>query len=682
KPGDYVVTLSVQQAKPSKPGQVPVQLLRKPSAPMHPVVTAAREMLVLPNSEPYVLCSSDFKMRSCNDLFCELCQLEENELLNQPLACIMDEESRAQFEADLHTLADTGTLANRDYFINPASGLEKIAVRLTGVKEEGGNYLFVLRNRTNHLQLVKVLEERSAQLNALLESTNGIVFSVLLNKGQLGVLDNVSQYLAQAVGFTQDELVHMQFKDLLVPSKETTALLARVQKTLAQQGKVSFDTRVLCKGGDTFEAQITLTALDLPGEPAALAVLRNLAAEKEVWAGKTEQAQELRSVRSSLPGLYVKTDSSAKALEVYSNLPYLTQAKAQELFIGKTPKQIWGKEAGQTALMTIKEALSMNVAAHFDLEWKLPQGTRYFEVSVTPISGRDEVVLWLKDISQGHTHQEQVRELYQITREPGLSITQQVDKILEFGLKTFRADVGFVLRFSKNGNKFESHIMYVTPNELPLERSMSFEVGECLYNVADGNVALWPDLSAAQCRNCVHIKKDFGSLVAAPLFVGNKVMGALCFASKTKRRSFETGAEELMGLLARLLSLRIELRQTGKMLNQASQAFARTLEYVQRPAAMIDLDYQITFINDALLEDTGRHMDNMMGRDFFQEIVRNDDLSKRAFKEEVRNAEGNSLRITLDIRTRKGTYEEKEWEVVLCKDDNGEVASYALLEVE
>ena len=678
---DYVVAVTVQEPPaPQKPGQVPVQLLRKPLAPIQPVVQAAREMLVLPNSEPYVLCSNDFKMRSCNHLFCELCQLEENELLGQSITCIIDDNSRLQFETDLRTLSDIGTLANRDYFINPASGLEKISVRLTGIKEDGGNYLFVLRNRTNHLQLVKVLEERSAQLNALLESTNGIVFSVLLTKGRLGVLDNVSQYLAQTVGFTQGELTHMQFKDLLAPSKNTMALLTQVQKMLAQQGKATFTAPVRRKEGDPFEAQLTLTALDLPGEPAALVVLRNLEAEKAAWAGKTEQAQELRSMRSSLPGLYVKADSHGKVLEVYSNLPYLKQEDAQTLFIGKTPKQIWGKEAGQTALLTVKEALSMNVASHFDLEWKLPSATRYFEVSVTPISGRDEVILWLKDVSQGHTHQEQVRELYQITREPGLSITQQVDKILEFGLKTFRADVGFVLRFAKHGKQLESHIMYVTPNELPLERSMSFAVEECLYNVSDGNVALWPDLSVAQCHNCVHIKKDFGSLAAAPLFVGGKVMGALCFASKTKRRTFETGAEELMGLLARLLSLRIELRQTGKMLSQASQAFARTLEYVGRPAVMIDLDYQITFINDALSEETGLRPDNMMGRDFFQEIVRNDDLSKRAFKEEARNAEGNSFRITLEIRNRKGTYEEKEWEVVICKDDNGEVASYALME--
>ena len=159
-------------------------------------------------------------------------------------------------------------------------------------------------------------------------------------------------------------------------------------------------------------------------------------------------------------------------------------------------------------------------------------------------------------------------------------------------------------------------------------------------------------------------------------------MGALCFASMTARRAFDSGTEELMGLLGRMLAMRIELRQTGKLLSEASQSFARTLEYVDKPAVLLDLDYQITFINDSLLAYTGRHISNMMGRDFFEELVRNADLSKRSFKDSARHAEGNSFNITLEIRTKQGTYEEKNWQVVLCKDEKGEVASYGLMEVE
>ena len=678
---DYTVTLHVRGVNLRAPQPASSRLWRKPLPPNTVLpAKAAQEMLILPNSEPYVLCSADFKMRSCNELFCELCQLSKQELLGQPVQYIMDEESKPQFEVDLHTLAKTGTLSNRDYFINPASGLEKVAVRLTGVKEEGGRYLFVLRNRTVHLQLIKVLEERSAQLNALLESTNGIVFSVLLSNGRFGALDNVSQRLAEKVGYSQDELVHMQLKDLLPATK--AAVFTKAQKELAKQGKTTLVEQVYRKDATKFEAQISMTALDLPGEPAALVVLRDVETERDAWVRTSSQALELNSVRASLPGIYIKMNSIGKGLEVYSNLPYLNAQQAQEIFLGKTPRQYWDKQTAQRAVLTVKEALSMNVATGFELEWKLADATRYFQASVTPIAGRDEVIVWLKDISQGHSHEEQVRELYQITSQPGLSITQQVDKILEFGLKVFRADVGFVLRFAPQEEHFETHLMYVTPNELGLERMSTFDTQECLYGVTDGNVLLWPDLSATSCTHCLHKQKGLGSLVAAPLLVGGKVMGALCFGSKTPRRSFDTGAEELMGLLARLLGMRIELRQTGKMLSEASRAFARTLEHVDKPALMIDLDYEVSFANQALLDLVGRREKELLGRDFFQEIVRNDDISKHAFQDALRSAQGHSFPITLEIKTANGKYKDYPFEVVICQDDTGGVASYALMQAQ
>jgi len=681
---DYIVSITTDGR--NLPQEIPnVKLLRKPLPPTQilPAV-AAREMLILPNSEPYVLCSADFKMISCNELFCELCQLSEQELIGQFISHIIDEGSLSQFEADLRTLAKEGTLSNRDYCINPASGLEKITVRLTGVKEEGGHYLFVLRNQTVHVQLMKVLEERSAQLNALLASTNGVVFSILLNKGKFGGIDNVSQYLSQKTGYTQDELTRMQFEDLFLDTKtvKKKALLSKAQKQLAEKDTTTFVGTIACKDGSRFEAQVTITALDLPGQEGALVVLRDVSEERDIWSRTSKEAQELQSVRSALPGMYLKTDSAGKVQEVYSNLEYLPQEEANQLFLGKKPAQFWSKEAAQRAMFTIKEALSINVATNFDLEWKTQNMTRYFDVSVTPIAGRGEVILWLKDISQGHTHEEQVKQLYTLTSEPGLSMTQQVDKILEFGLKTFHADIGFVLRFVREGEKLMSHIMYVTSNDMALERSMAFPIEECLYDVADGRVLVWPDLAGLACHNCVHIKKNFGALLAAPLFVNGKVMGALCFASTSARKTFESGTEELMGLLGQMLAVRIELRQTGKLLSEASRSFARTLEYVDKPAALLDLDYQITFINDPLLSYTGRHISNMMGRDFFEELVRNADLSKRSFHEAAHQAQGNAFTITLEVRNKKGSYEDINWRVVLCKDDSGEIASYGLLEVE
>ncbi len=662
-----------------------VQLLRKPLPPLAASKQDAKEMLMLPNSEPYVLCTADFKMRTCNSLFCELCQLTEQELLGQQIRHLIDDSSKEQFENDLKLLVQTGTLSNRDYFLNPASGLEKIAIRLTAIATGKDNqYLFVLRNQTGHMQLVKVLEERTARLNALLESTDGIVFAVQISKGKFTMLDNVSQALSQKVGFSQDKLTRMPFKDLFVSSDEDpiSPVFTQAQQQLAQTGKASFTRAVRCQDGSTFQAQVVLASLDISGEQTALAVLRDITAERDAWSSSSKEAQELTSMRSSLPGLYLKAAENGTILEVSSNLTYLPTQEATRLCKHKTPKQIWGTETGQQILAGIREALSMNLRSQTELTWKLPDESHTFEVTLTPITGRKEVILWLKDISQTQQQTQQVRDLYRLTGEPGLSLTEQVDKILAFGVKAFRADVGFVLRFAPSGrNRWESHILYVTDNMLQLEDATSFVVEECLRNVQDGTSMLWPDLSALSCRNCVHIKKAFGSMAAAPLVVGGKVMGALCFASQASRRSFEAGADELLGVLARLLSLRIELRQTGKMLSEASRSFARTLEYVEKPAVILDLDYQITFVNTAFLAYTGLNEERTVGRDFF-DFVRNSNLAKRSFQDAASEADGNSFDVVLEVKNKLGTYQDNTFNIVPCKDDNGGVASYALVATE
>lgn len=701
---DYVVFLERKDrqndkaACPPPPAVPPVPAApvkeKTPAAPRAPLPPAppavisktAKEMLVLPNSEPYALCGETWKIEVCNDLFCSLCQLSEEELLGQDIRRIFDADSLPRLEEDLQALAADGSLANREYRINLASGLEHTAVRLTAVKEADGRYLFVLRNMAFHRQIMRILEERSAHLNALLEATDGVVFSVLFENGRFGHIEQANKFLSRKLGFSHDELVHMPFKDLFFDRGHDSArckeVLECAQEEVALHGKTSFKLSVRKKDGDSFAAQVVVTVLDLPSKDAALVVVHDLSEQLDEVAKDSKEAQELKSVRQALPGLYLKTNSDGRVLEVYSNLTYLDNTRAAETFLEKKPAQYWPEEAASRALFAIKESLSINVSTRFEFEWTAADKLRYFEATVTPITGRDEAVLWVKDVSDRHAYDEQIHELYRLTSEPGLSITEQVDKILAFGLKTFRAEVGLVLRFEQGKLGLESHVVYATKNNFNIERYMEFPVEECLIDVPDGNVVIFPDLENASCLHCLHKEKGFGSLLAAPLYVGGKVLGALCFAAREPRRSFGQGAEELMGIMSRLLSLRIELRQTGKMLSEASRSLARTLEYVEMPAVMMDLDYQVTFVNKPFLEATGRRVSNMLGRDLFAEVIRNDDLSKRMFKAAEHSAAGNAFRVRMDLLYENGLYKDTGWDVFACKDADGKVDGYALIASE
>ncbi len=671
---DYVVFLEPKKQHTPLP----------PAPPVHEVITKTpQEMLVLPNSEPYALCKDTWQIDVCNDLFSSLCQRPLDGLTGKDIRSMFDEESRKRLETDLKDLLQDGTLVNREYHILLGNGPESTAVRLTAIKETDGRYLFVFRNMAFHRQIMKILEERSAQLNALLEATDGVVFTVLFENGRFGHIEQAGKPLAHKLGFSQDELVHKNFADLFDDKnrgeKFCASVLARAQEELALQGKTSFKLPVRRKDGTTFEAQTVLTALDMPGKDSALVVVHDLSEQMDRMSKDSKEAQELKSVRQALPGLYLKTDNNGRVLEVYSNLDYLNNQQAAELFLDKKPAEYWPEEAAGRALFAIKESLSINVSSNFEFSWTVPDKLRHFEASVTPISGRDEAVLWVKDVSNSHAYDEQIHELYHLTSEPGLSITDQVNKVLAFGLKAFRADVGLVLRFEQGKLGLESHVVYVTKNDFHLERHMEFPVEECLIDVPDGNVVMFPDLGNASCEHCLHKEKNFGSLAAAPLYVGGKVQGALCFASRASRRSFDDGAEELLGIMARLLGLRIELRQTGKQLGEASRSLARTLEYVEMPAAIIDLDYQTTFVNNALLQTTGKRIGNMLGHDFFATVIRNDDLSKRMFKSAENSAAGNAFQVRMDLLHENGLYQDTAWDVYACKNSDGEIDGYALI---
>lgn len=682
---DYVVYLQRKDVpsagKRTLKGSVPVP----PAPPVlpSPVPENAKEMLVLPNSEPYVLCSDDFKIEVCNDMFCALCQLSEVELKGCNLRALVAPESAEVFESDLKTLSASGVLSNREYTIMVGSGLETCAVRLTAVKEPSGQYLFVFRSMAFHQQIMKILEERSAQLSALLEATDGVVFSILLKNGKFGLIEETNQFLTRKTGFSHDELVHKEFKDLFSDPSQAggspAVVLARAEKELAAQGKTSFYLTVRRKEGAGFAAQVVVSALDLPAKDAALVVVHDLSRQMDNLSKDSKEARELKSVREALPGLYLKTDSDGRALEAHSNLDYISNAEAKEMFLDKTPLQFWPQEAASRAMFSIKESLSINVSTRFDFEWRVQDDLRHFEVTVTPISGRGEVVLWVKDVSDGREYDEQVRELYRITREPNLTMTQQVDKILAFGLKVFGADAGLVLRFQQGKRKLESVVVYTTKNDFHLERQMEFPVEECLIDVADGSVVMLPDLDNTSCKRCLHKTKGLGALLAAPLYVGDEVQGALCFVSRAARRSFRQGAEELMGLMAKLLGLRIELRQTGKMLGEASRSLTRTLEYVQMPAVLVDLDYQITYANRALQAATGRRADKLAGRDFFAELIRNDDLSKQMFRAAEKACASNAFQVRMDLLQENGLYEDVTWDVFVCKNPDGHIDGYALI---
>lgn len=684
---DYLVTLKRKDCKgdgPAVPPAAPLPLRTQP-VPGTLVPPAPPAAVWLPNTEPYVVCSPKFKIVSCNDLFCTLCQLGREELKGQEILKLFSQDSLERAAADLKKLPAAGGFENRDYRIHLASGLETAPVRVSAQTAANGNYVFIFRNMAYQQQMMQILQERSAQLNALLEVTDGSVFSVYFEDGRFGRVEQANKFLSRLVGYTHDELTSMQFARLFTApdgknEAEVKEMFDRAARLLEEKGRASFGADLYAKDGRKMETSVTLTSLDIPGKNAVLALVTDLSDMMQRLARDSKEALELRSMRRSLPGLYLKMDREGRVLEVSSNLPYLSDEAAREAFLGKLPAQYWPWDAAEKELFSIKEASSVNINTTFEFEWEVQGKRRFFEAVCTPISGREEVVLWVKDVTDRRIHEKHIRELYAISNENKGTITEQVDKILDFGKKVFRADVGIVMRFNGN-NPNELTVVYATQSPFNIERYMVFPVEECLFDVRDDNVVVFPDLANTDCKRCIHKEKHFGSLIAAPLYVGGKVAGALCFAASAARGRFEEGAEELIGIMSRILSLRIELREASKTLGETSQSFMRTLEYVDLPAVVLDLKYRVRYANDVFLSATGRRRQTVENREFFDEFIRSAENSRRTFESAEKNASGNAFQIKLDLVDEHGKYYAAGWDVFLMKDIKGDVEGYGLIGV-
>ena len=657
---------------------------QKQSEAPRPPVPPVRAKLKLPNTEPYAVCNGIFKITQCNDLFCSLCQQDAPALLGTDIFNLFDEESSQALQEDLRRLAADGSLEAREYNLRLPNGLETVAVRVSAFKEADGAYLFVLRNLAFHRQIMKILEERSAQLNALLDATDGVVFSVAAQDGAFGRIEQANKFLSQMLGYTHDELVRLQFKDLFtkpgdVPSAKDETWFKELEQRFFADGRISFSASVFRKDGSNFNAQVVIVPLDFSGYGAALVVVRDVSVQMDKLAQDSQQAQELRSVRQSLPGIYLKTDARGLVLEVYSNLDYLTNKQAAQRFVGKLPDAYWPEEVASKELFAVKEALSINITTHFDFTLSENGRTFSYEATVTPITGRDEAVIWIKDVSERFEQDSRVRELYDISHEANISITEWVDKILAFGKRIFKAEVGMVVRFADEHAK-EMSVVYVTENNLNIQRYMDFPVEECLTDVAHDNVVQFPDLGNTSCTRCIHKRKNFAALIAAPISVAGKPAGALCFASLQARRSFEAGAEELIGLMARILSLRIELRQAGKAVSETSQSLTRTLDYMDFPAVMIGLDYRIRSANEAFRQATGCRVAVKM--EFFERFIRNAEKTRAAFALASQNGSAKAFHLRMDLQSEDGSYTTTDWDAFAVKDADGNCEGYALIGIK
>ncbi|WP_424244311.1 PAS domain S-box-containing protein [Elusimicrobium posterum] len=631
---------------------------------------------------PTMRCGTDGKIEEVNAAFCRMTEENESAFTGKNIMDIFSDEHRRVVACDLQELFRNKFFLSRYYNLKISSA-NYLSVAVDAFRLKEGGFVVTFRNETPHTQILDVLQERSERIEELFEAVNGAAFIFpLINYSTGGNFTQVNKE-ALGFGFTYAQLLDKSLASLMAPegTQNTAPLQTEVDahiKKLINKDKVRFNTKIYNAKGHEILAEISLRKINISKDPQIIAVVKDISSMVKTSSASNGN-MELESLKRAIPGFMLKTDSEGYILEAYSNSKDTEFVNHISRYQYKHPYDFLPKETADNLVFSVKEALAANTTVEFTFNIdNEEEGFRSFEASVSPMREDDKAVILFKEITNRREMELKIQRLYNITVADNGDFTKSVDNILNFGKRVFNTDVGFIMRFGRN-KKNGFNVIYASDNELNIKKGMYFDEDVWLKEIKEGNVYTTQD-SASENEN----KKSFSqlngarNLIAGPLVMGGKITGALVFAGQNKNYKFKEGDSEFMALMARLLSLGIELREAGKIVSQDEERLERTLKHLGFPVLAITPSGEITFVNQKFKSVVGKENTKIIGENFFNKYTAGPHMAKQNFFKALDNAD-NYFEWEQGIVGEDQENISADWNVSVVRDSSGEAVKFVLI---
>ena len=130
----------------------------------------------------------------------------------------------------------------------------------------------------------------------------------------------------------------------------------------------------------------------------------------------------------------------------------------------------------------------------------------------------------------------------------------------------------------------------------------------------------------------------------------------------------------LLGFGAWVLASTIIRHRQSELQVVFEQRFRQVLEHVDLLAIALDKDGTITFCNEALSKLTGWKRDEILGKNWFETCVPNENKKQtQQLMQDISSGKVDEIHEDALIRTKKGEKRKVEWNHTLMRDTNGEV---------
>ena len=642
---------------------------------------------ILAYKDGVLLCSQQGNILKCNKEAEKLLGKDMDSLKECNITDIFNKQDAAYLKKDIEELYDQGTLASREYTLTKTYG--GLTLECEAVLAKADNFLLIFRNNTGKKQLLEVLEERTAHNEALKRCLGGVMLECLLDTKNnkeftFSKFTTISPEACTLSGYTRQELSKLTLVDLLCVSdnakgEEKQKVISRLNnyaKDLCEGKTITFETQVAFKSRKTV-CLLILTLYKTAGENRIVVIVKEIAKELEIAQNLDQASKELEGIKESLEGVYLKLDNTGKVISCGAGKGKKLIGLTSKDVLNKKLEEFLSKKEAKNINSALKEVLKTGDIIKGKMSVEKDSKSYLYEYSISAIQGENEVQMFVNKLDNRKGFEDKIKHLYMLANRSENTFVENMDAILNYGNEILNAEASLICHLSGEDRE-EILVNYVTDNKIGLEQDQKFKIGYCLSPVREGELVSISNFKGLKCRACLHEKNKLQGLWAAPLMIKGGIEGAICFVSTKKNEMrFEEQEENLVILIANLMSMALETRQAKKATTNSLTSMRHLIKTLEVPAFIVSEELSIKNANDSACSIFGiQDMSEIDDRNIFATISFDKNKAEDDFGSAQRTSKGGVFDFVFEVKLPDSRRLNLLWHVVEIRDGRGRIRGY------
>ena len=445
--------------------------------------------------------------------------------------------------------------------------------------------------RPTHLTAVP-LDERSADLAAgtytpaaaeeqtssllggyrsIFERTPAMMHSI----DRQGRLVGVSDRWLEVMGYRREEVIGQQSSDFMTAESRRKAVEDVIPAFLVSGSCENIEYQLVTKDGEVRDILLSATAeRDQDGDVLhSVAVVVDVTDKKRAERALTESEALYRTILQDQTELICRYRPDG-GLTVVNQAFCRYFGKSEAELIGASFTDLFPSQSA-AAIQAQIEKLHPELPVTLEHESRTRDGqVAWQEWTHRAIAGPEgrpiEFQSVGRDITPTRRQQTTLRRLHEITASQSLALEEKIDAVLRLGLDHFGLDCGIMSEIA--GDAYV--VRHAVSDDEEIRPGVVLPLADtyCAYTLQQrGPVAFAHVASSELGRSSAYRQLGLEAYIAAPVQVGGRVRGTLCFSSAQRSaRSFGANDLEIIALLAQWIGLQVLTRERQDALQRSN----------------------------------------------------------------------------------------------------------------